>query len=145
METVNKLILLAIACNLFIFVGIGHSALPMGLVEPTFLVDAIKGDTALALTGGYSVRVTGCVLLSMLGQICLLIACFLNRPMKPYFTYFGISLLLLALLFLTIDFSSGHSDTFTLFFAIPFIYASIRLLIYLLRAKSETPSENYSR
>ena len=145
METVNKLILLTIACNLFIFVGVGHSALPMGLVEPMLLTDVIKGDTTLALTGGYSVRVTGCVLLSMLGQICLLTACFTNRPVKSYLAYFGISLLFLALLFLTIDFSSGHSDMFTLFFAIPFIYTSIRLLIFLLKAKGEMPNKNYSR
>jgi hypothetical protein len=145
METVNKLILLTIACNLFIFVGVGHGALPIGLVEPMFLTDVIKGDATLALTGGYSVRVTGCVLLSMLGQICLLAACFSNRPVKSYLAYFGMIVLFLALLFLTVDFSSGHSDTFTLFFAIPFIYASIRLLIFLLKVKREMPNEHYSR
>jgi hypothetical protein len=145
MATINKFILLTIVCNLFIFVGIGHGVAPMGLVEPMFFIDTLKGETALTLVGGYSVRVTGCVMLSILGQIGLLIACFSNQPGKFYFTYTGITLLCLALLFLTVDFSSGRSDVFTLVFAISFIYASIRLLVFLVKVKRETQNENYTR
>jgi hypothetical protein len=145
MAIVKKLILLTIACNMFIFVGVGHGAVPMGLVEPMFLIDILQGETVLTLIGGYSTRVPGCVLVSMLGQIGLLIACFLNNIGRIYFVVAGIAILYLAMLFLTIDFSSGHSDTFTLFFAIPFIYASIRLLIFLLKGTRETPNKNYSR
>jgi hypothetical protein len=144
MSTVNKIILLTIACNMFIFVGVGHGVAPMGLLEPMFFVDTLKYENSLTLVGGYSVRVPGCVMLSMLGQFCLLTACISNRPVKFYLTYTGIAILSLALLFLTIDLSSGRSDTFTLVFAIPFIYASIRLILSLVKIKKERLSENYS-
>ena len=117
----------------------------MGLVEPMFLIDILKGEMSLTLTGGYSTRVPGCVLLSMIGQISLLTACFLNSAIKFYLALAGIAVLYLAMLFLTVDFSSGRSDSFTLLFAIPFIYASIRLLAFLFKVRRKTLNENYSR
>jgi len=145
MATVNKIIILTIVCSMFIFVGVGHGAVPMGLVEPMFFVDTLKGENSLTLVGGYSIRVAGCVMLSMLGQLCLLTACISNRPVKFYLTYTGIAILCLALLFLTVDLSSGRSDTFTLVFAIPFIYASIRLIVSLVNIKKQIIGEGHSR
>jgi hypothetical protein len=130
---------------MFIFVGVGHGIVPMGLIEPMFLSNILKGETVLILLGGYSTRLPACVLLSMLGQIVLLIACISNGPLKFYLTYIGVAILYMALLFLTFDFSSGNSETFTLLFGIPFFYASTRLIVFLIKNNRETSKEHHSR
>ena len=130
MATVNKLIVITIICNLFIIVGIGHGAGPIGILEPMFLQEIISGETPFTLLGSYSSRLPACALLSSFGQIILVWACFLKKPFKFHFTLLGLGILSFALLALTIGFS-GDPDAFGLLFAFPFLYASIRLIMFL--------------
>jgi hypothetical protein len=137
MATVNKLILATVVCNLFIIVGVGHGGAAIGLVEPMLLGEILSGETAFTLLGGYSSRLPACAFLSMVGQLLLIIACFLDRPLKVYFILLGLTILYFALFTLSIGFSSGGSEIVSLLFGIPFIYASIRLVIFLFRKSKE--------
>jgi hypothetical protein len=137
----NKLILVTIVCNLFTIVGIGHGAVPIGFVEPSILNEVISGESILTLTGGYSTRLPACVFLAMAGQIILLVACILNKPLKLYIIYSGLTILYFSLLFLSFNFSSGELDTFSFFFAIPFLYASIRLIVFLIKSRNKSATE----
>ena len=136
MATVNKFILATVICNMFIIVGIGHGGGPIGLIEPMFLQEALRGEIRLTLLGGYSSRLPACALLSLLGQLILIFACFLQGTLKRKIIFFGLGLLHFALLALSIGFS-GSFEFLSLLFAFPFYYASIRLLIVLFSKNNE--------
>src|SRR3712207_6505548 len=107
MTTANKLLVATLVCNLFILVGVGHGVGPMGVLELELLGDVLSGETVLKLVGGYSVRLSACALLSIICQLALLAACFLDRWLKTYLACTGLFILYVALLFLTFDLSSG--------------------------------------
>jgi len=133
MATINKFILITLICNLFVIVGIGHGAAPIGLVEPMFLREFFTGETKLSLLGGYSSRLPACALLSLVGQSIIIIAFFIREPFKFYLIWLGLSCLYFALFVLAIGFTTGESDILSLLFAFPFLYASVRLIIFLMK------------
>jgi hypothetical protein len=137
MATVNKLISATVVCNLFIIVGIGHGGAPIGLVEPMLLHEILNDEIAFTFLGGYSSRLPACAFLSTIGQLILIIACFLHRTLKLYITLFGLAILYFALFALTIGFSPSGSESVSLLFSLPFLYASIRLMIFLFRNSKE--------
>ncbi|HLP35444.1 hypothetical protein [Lacibacter sp.] len=146
MATINKFILVTLICNLLIIVGIGHGAAPLVLVEPKFLTETLSGETSFSLFGGYSTRLPACALISLVGQSIMLIALFISRPLKFYLTWLGLSFLYFALLVLTFGFVPGEADILSLLFASPFLYASVRLIVFLIRnrtmLKKETTAAN---
>jgi hypothetical protein len=133
MATVNKFILITLICNLLVIVAIGHGAAPIGLVEPMFLTEIFARETKFSLLGGYSSRLPACALISLVGQFIILIALFMSRPSKFYLTWLGLSFLYFALFALTFGFAAGESDILSLLFAFPFLFASVRLIIFLMK------------
>jgi hypothetical protein len=133
MATINKLILITLICNLLIIVGIGHGATPLGFVEPMLLSEILTGETKFSLLGGYSSRLPACALISLVGQTIMLIAFFLNRLSQLYLTYLGLLIMYFALFVLALGFAAGKSDILSLLFAFPFLYASVRLFIHLIK------------
>lgn len=126
----RKLIVLTITCNLCILIGAGHGVAPFFVFLPTFMTSLVNSGFDLNFTGSYAERLPTAALLCLLGYIVLIAACFWRRVQRSFFIV-GLFILLLALGLMALNVASGHFDGFVLLMAIPFLYASIRCVIYL--------------
>ncbi|HYF29525.1 MAG TPA: hypothetical protein VD993_00250 [Chitinophagaceae bacterium] len=135
MAIINKLILLTILCNLCIIVGVGHGAGPLGIVEFMYLGEFLSGERVFNFSGSYADRLPVCAVAALFGQLVLLGACFWRGAVKTGLVYTGLAILLFSFIYLIIDFRASSLDSFSLLLGVPFLYASVRLVVCLLTVR----------
>ena len=137
MSKINLLILFTVISNMFIFVGFGHIFSPIAMAELMYLAEALDGRFTFSLSGDYESRLPGAALSALLGQVILLISGFLDRRIKNYFIYFGLAILFFSFLFLNVSFLPLGFTGFLILFNVPFIVASIMLLVFTIKTSKK--------
>lgn len=120
---------------MLIIVGIAHSAAPLGIVEIVCAIDFFHGQHEFNLNGSEANRVAGSAIIALCGQIVMLIASLFSKLLKRLLTIAGLAILYVSFFILVVDTAPLTFDTFSLLFGIPFLYASVRLILNLLKER----------
>ena len=125
----TKLRVLTIVLNLLIIIGAGHGIGPLGLFEIFSVRELLTGEFSFNITGRYDERLMSVAIISLAGQLILILTFFITKKVKSSLTIFGSVVLLTGIFILTQDFTEMNLDTFSLVFSLPCIVTAIMLSI----------------
>jgi hypothetical protein len=132
MQTINKLLVLTIILSFLILIGAGEGKIIIGWLEFLAPSQFIKGYSKFSLIGTTDDKAFSSALITLIGQIILLSACFIKRHLvKAKLVYTGIFVLIFSFIFLTYSFSDFNDYIF--WSGIPFLLSAIFLLTMTLK------------
>ncbi len=129
----NTLRTLTIILNLLIIIGAGHGIGPLGLFEIVSVRELISGDFNFNIAGQYDERLMTVGLICLMGQLTLTASFFFDGRIKSLLTIIGCLVMLTGTYILTKDSRDMNLDMFSLIFSLPFIGASLVLLLREIR------------
>jgi hypothetical protein len=137
MKNINKLTIIIVVLNLLIVIAAGHGFGILGLIELFwFPYNVSKYDIQTSLDS-YDKSLPFVALLSLIGQIVLLIS-LLNSKFQLALKIIGNILLLLAFYLLSKDLRDDEKSCLSFLTGLPFLITSIGLFILMVNEKSKT-------
>jgi len=127
---VKTLRILTIILSLLIIIGAGHGIGPLGLFEAAtvyYIVTDI-GEIEFNIVGSYDDRLVAVSLMSLIGQLVLILTFFLKLRLRSALTVVGCVILLAAIFILTIDAGDITLIVITSIFGLPLIVTASMLL-----------------
>ena len=125
-----------IVLNFFIPIAAGHGIAFLGLIEifwiPNFY-DIATEDFSFSPASGYDKTLGFVAILSLTGQLVLIVSFFTKSHLKVWFHFFGLSLLWMAFFYLAFNIFEDSASQFSFITGLPFFIVSLILAIKIIR------------